>query len=218
MVKIKLAFRPEELAEDAQEYQVLEDGSGRNHLNVHNFGDTSLMEQQFDLSGGPIGGMLVAPVALDEDVFHVPFDLDGKYQGQNEEWVEAVDDDGFGDGDDENEDNRRRARKAMELKSQNSQDAGLDFNIDNSALAAVNMTLDSEMMGDGTQRMDEEEENWHAFDPEEDEEDEDGERHVFDASDADANITRETNGTDISNIELVRGDESSRISMVSARI
>jgi cohesin complex subunit SCC1 len=215
MVKIKLAFRPEELAEDAQEYQVLEDGSGRNHLNVHNFGDTSLMEQQFDLSGGPIGGMLVQPVALDEDVFHVPFDLDGKYQGQNGEWVEAVDDEGFGD---DNEDNRLEGRRAMDFKSQHSQDVGLDFNVDNSALAAVNMTLDSEMMGDGTQRMDEEEENWHAFDPEEDdEEEEDGGRHIFEASDADANVTKETNDTDISNIELVRGDESSRISMVSTK-
>jgi cohesin complex subunit SCC1 len=239
MVKIKLAFRPEGegQAEDAQEYNynVMDDGNGigntgRNHLNVQNFGDISLMPQQFDLSGGGgpigIGGILVQPVTMEEDgdVFHVPFDLDGKYeyQGNNGEWVEAVDEEGFGDGygTGNNDFGRKKARRAMELKSQNSQDGSqsLDFHVDNSAIAAVNMTLDSEMMGDGTQRMDEEEENWHAFDPEEDEE-EDGERHVFDASDPNADggldVTKDTLGTDVSNIELVRADESGRVSMVS---
>ena len=94
----------------------------------------------------------------------------------------------------------------MNLRSQNSQD--LSLSMDNSAMAAVNMTLDSEMMGgmNATQQ-EEEEEQWHAFEPEEEE---DAERHVFDG---DANVTKDT---DVSNIELVRADESDgRISMVS---
>jgi len=216
MVKIKLAFRPEEQAEDAQEYT----NEGVVTLNVQNFGDVSLMDQQLDLNAsGPIGGLLVQPVPIHEDgdVFHLPFDLEGNGNHLNEDWIEAEDDDQFpsggdgggggGYGNNANATSSAKARKAMMLRSQNTQDSSM---ADNSALAAVNMTLDSEMMHDATQ-LDEEEEQWHAFNPEEEEED--GERHVFDGDET-GNFTKDSN---VSSIELVRGDETDgQISMVSS--
>jgi len=89
-------------------------------------------------------------------------------------------------------------------RSQNTQDSSM---ADNSALAAVNMTSDSDMH-DATQ-LDEEEEQWHAFNPEEEE---DGECHVFDGNET-GTFTKDSN---VSSIELVHGDETGgQISMVS---
>ena len=237
-MKIKLAFRSEEQAEDAQEY-ALQGGNGgeeggRNHLNVQNFGHLNLLEQEYEFtsSDGPIGGMMVPPVPIHEDgdVFHVPFDLEGTMQGQNsneEGWIEAEDDESeYEEG--TGVSGRKRARRAMNLKSQQSHDSinfdlGMGMNVDSSVLAAVNMTLDSDAvgMGDGTQRMDqEEEEEWHAFDPEEEEEEEGEENmahHEFDTTvETDVNVSRRTKDSDISDIELVRADESQgQISLVS---
>ena len=219
---------------------------------------------------GPIGGLLVQPVSMsmsmheDGDVFRLPFDLEDENVNGNEngdkngnktadgnnlndhdnEWMEAEEEDQFGAQ--EEAERNRAARRAMNLKSQHSQDISLGMNMDAngnvnvdmdaSAMAAVNLTLDSEMMGgmsmdmnmnaDLTQQ-EEEEENWHAFDPEpeeEEEEDDGAERHVFDGdtmvddndyNDVDANVTKDTN---VSNIELVRADESNDgISMVSSQ-
>ena len=219
MVKIKLAFRKED-GEDAQEY-VQEKGD---KLNVQNFGDVSLMETSFDLNAsGPIGGVLVQPVNVHEDgdVFTLPFDLEN--QNVNEDWIEAENDKENEESDQvgglETEDARRRAaRRAMNLKTQeSSMSMTMTMSqVDDSALAAVNMTLESDMM-DATQQQ--EEENWHAFDPEEveEEEEEDGERHVF--KDGDGNHDNDPNttkDTDVSNIELVRADTTDgQISLVS---
>lgn len=234
MVKIKLAFRPEEQAEDAQEYALQGGGGGggsgeegRNHLNVQNFGHVNLLEQEYDFTSadGPIGGIMVQPVPIhdDGDVFHVPFDLEGGMQGENsneEGWVEA-EDDGSEYEDGNRSTGRKKARRAMDLKSQQSHDSisfGLGMNVDSSALAAVNLTLDSDVMGGGTQRLDqEEEEEWHAFDPEEEEEEEENiGRHELDSTlDTDVNATRRTKESDVSEIELVRADESQgQISMI----
>ena len=242
-------------------------------------GDQYTLELLNSSGSGPIGGLLVQPVSMsmsmheDGDVFRLPFDLedenengdgdgDGDKNGDkngnetadgnngndhDNEWMEAEEEDQFGAQ--EEAERNRAARRAMNLKSQHSQDIslGMDANgnvdMDASAMAAVNLTLDSEMMGgmsmdmnmnaDLTQQ-EEEEENWHAFDPEpEEEEEEDGaERHVFDGDtmvddndhanddndgdgDVDVNVTKDTN---VSNIELVRADESNDgISMVSSQ-
>jgi hypothetical protein len=208
---------------------------------VQNFGQVNLLESEYEFTSadGPIGGLMVQPVPIHhhddgDDVFQVPFDLEEKMQGgQNysneEDWVEAEEED------DQSEYNtssvgRKRARRAMELKSQQSHDTipfGLGMNVDSSALAAVNMTLDSE----GTERMgrgeEEEEEEWHAFDPEEEEEEEEEVMGHYDfdiTMDSDrkgatnTRSSRRTKSSDISDIELVRGDDSrDQMSMVSVR-
>lgn len=247
MVKIKLAFRPEEQAEDAQEY-ALQGGTGgsgggggeegRNHLNVQNFGQVNLLESEYEFATaeGPIGGLMVPPVPIHQhdgdDVFQVPFDLEGGLLqgGQNlndeEGWVEAEDDESeYDDGN--GTVGRKKARKAMELKSQQSHDSSIHFglggmNVDSSALAAVNMTLDSQgtqpLGRQGAREEEEEEEEWHAFDPEEEEEEEENMGHQdFDITmDTDRDVAgRRTKSSDISDIELVRGDDSrDQMSMV----
>lgn len=208
MVKIKLAFREEE---NTLEYN---QSSEKRDL-VQNFGDVSLMDHRFlmDLPNGNQAVVrLEALQAIDEDdVYEVPFELEGEDDnGENAEWAEAVDESMVqlnGNGD--------TPRRDI-----------TDFAVDNSALQAVNMTLDSEMMDgtqmiDETQGMDEEEQDnnndWHAFNPDEDDEDEEAdgvERHVFDES-KDGNSNAAGRESEVSNIELVRADESGGVSMVS---
>lgn len=200
-------------------------------MNVQNFGQVNLLESEYEFATaeGPIGGLMVPPVPIHQhdgdDVFQVPFDLEGGLLqgGQNlndeEGWVEAEDDESeYDDGN--GTVGRKKARKAMELKSQQSHDSSIHFglggmNVDSSALAAVNMTLDSQgtqpLGRQGAREEEEEEEEWHAFDPEEEEEEEENMGHQdFDITmDTDRDVAgRRTKSSDISDIELVRGDDS----------
>ena len=204
MVKIKMAFRPDgDPNEDARVYV---EGTGAVG-NVQNFGDATLIDSlDFGVSGN-IGTLLVHPIHLDADMpgagkFAIPFNL----EGENEQdtmagWVEAEDEEEMEIDDDDSDAIRRAVARAQ------TQD-GVSQN--DSVLAAVNMTLDSQLSGMGATRIQEEEvEGWHSFDPDEAvgivEEEDDEDRHVFDPDES-----------NISDIELVRGGDDDRASMVSS--
>jgi cohesin complex subunit SCC1 len=203
MVKIKMAFRPDgEQVEDARIYlEGVSAGAG----NVHNFGDVTMIDPLDIGVSGPIGGMFVEPVLLNVDTgagkFAIPFNLEGETeQDAGAGWVEA-------DDEEEVMDDSDAVRKAV---SRTQSQEGVSQ--DESAFAAVNMTLDSQLSGMGATRIENEEEGWHSFDPDalgvaEEEE----ERHVFEPDDQ-VNRTRDTN---VSDVELVRGDAEETSSMVS---
>jgi len=205
MVKIKMAFRPDgDQAEDARVY-IESTGAG----NVHNFGDTSLIDPLDIGFSGPIGGFLVQPVQLHGDTsgaskFALPFNLEGEGdQDVVAGWVEADDDE---EGD-EAYDDADAIRRAVTRKQ--TQDA---MSQDDSALAAVNMTLDSQLSGMGVNRIhEEEEEGWHSFDPDAiGVADEEEERHVFEPDDT----INQTKDSHISDVEMVRGGNDESASMV----
>lgn len=199
MVKIKMAFRPDgEQAEDARVY-IESSGAG----NVLNFGDTALIDP-LDIGISDIGGLLLDPSGASK--FAIPFNLEGETeQDAVAGWVEADDDEEVDELGDDADAIRRAVGRAQ------TQDG---VSQDDSALAAVNMTLDSQLSGMGVNRIqEEEEEGWHSFDPDAAgmEEEEEEERHVFDPDD-NVNQTRESH---ISDVELVRGGEEETSSIVS---
>ena len=206
MVKIKMAFRPDgEQSEDARVYI---EGTGAG--NVQNYGDVTLIDPLDIGISGPIGGMLVQPVQLNGDTgtggFAIPFNL----EGENEQdavagWVEAEEEEERDSVDDSEA--VRRAMSKTQTQDPVSQDG--------SALAAVNLTLDSQLSGMGANRIQDEEEGWHSFDPDAVgvAEDIEEERHVFepDENNDNANQTKDSN---ISDVELVRGGGEETSSMV----
>ena len=204
MVKIKMAFRPDgEQPEDARIYI---EGAGAG--NVHNFGDVTLIDAlDFGVSG-PIGGMHVQPVQLNIEAgagkFAIPFSLEGETElDAVAGWIEAEDEEDV----DGRFDDSEAVRKAV-ARTQSQEGVSQD----DSALAAVNMTLDSQLSGMGVNKIHEEEEGWHSFDPDAvgvaEEEDE---RHVFDP-DEPVNQTKDSN---VSDIELVREGTEETSSVVS---
>lgn len=206
MVKIKMAFRPDgEQGEDARVYI---EGSGAG--NVQNFGDVTLIDPLDIGISGPIGGLLVQPIQLEDTgtrKFAIPFNLEGETE-QDHGWIEAEDEVDVN----ENIDEAERIRKAISRTQ--TQDG---MSQDDSALAAVNMTLDSQLSGMGVNRIqEEEEEGWHSFDPDAIEavDEEEDERHVFEPKD-DLNQTKDSN---VSDIELVRGGAEESSSLVSSPI
>ena len=206
MVKIKMAFRPDgEQAEDARVYI---EGSGAG--NVQNFGDVTLIDPLDIGVSGPIGGLMVNPIQLEETgtrKFAIPFNLEGETeQDAVAGWVQAEDEVDV----EENIDEAERIRKAI-TRTQ-TQDG---ISQDDSALAAVNLTLDSQLSGMGGNRIqEEEEEGWHSFDPDAVEvvDEEEEERHVFDEPKDNINETKDSN---VSDIELVRGGAEETSSLVS---
>jgi len=221
LVNFKMAFRPdgESLKEDGKCYIMSEGTGGVVHV-LKNFGEVSVMDQGFEMDvSGPIGGMMVQPVFLDGDAgagkpFAIPFSLEGEAdQDAVAGWVDAEDEDDV----DLTFQNSEAARRAMERTQTQ------DFlSQDDSVLAAVNMTLDTQLsgMGMGDSRRQEEEEGWHSFDPDADginnfAEEEEEERHVFDPDEdtRDDNVNR-TKDSYASDIELVRGGAEEDTSMV----
>lgn len=244
MVKIKMAFRPGAQGadgEDGEEAVALVDldptaggrkkSKGGASLNISNFGE-------FDEAAGPIGGLLIQPVNMDDETemvdlsalgvpvsgvpgaaggraFLVPFSLDGSggQGGAAGGWVLAEDDDE--DGADDSQAGGDAARRAM-LRTQDGAEG-----TQTSAAAAADLTLDSDLSGmlhHGSDRRrsrvqeEEEDEGWGAFDPDANliEEEEDDDRHVFDDDDDVAGAKgREST---ISDVELVRGAEDSMAS------
>ncbi len=184
---------------------------------------------------GPIGGLLVQPVhvhdemndvdngGMGDDVFMLPFDIENVKL--NEKWVDAEEGNdggmagagvarggrgGAGGGDEESTisgvSGLRKSSRNMNRMMQSV------MGTQDSALQAVNMTLDSSELNDMTmttrrEQEEEEEENWQEFNPDVDMmEEEEEERHVFEKTkedDADPNVTKDSN---VSDIELVRGD------------
>ncbi len=223
-VKFTMAFRPdgEREVEDARIYIEAASGGGAGAAgNVHNFGDVTLIDP-LDISGGlvngPIGGMLVQPVQLNGDTgagkFAIPLNLEGEAEDDvMGGWIDAEDED---EGDVVMDDSEV-ARKVARTQSQE----GVSSQ-DESALAAVNMTLDSQLSGMGANRI-EEEEGWHSFDPDAvGVAEEEGERHVFQPDDDEGAVAaagggvNETKDSNISDIELVRGDVDDTSSLVSS--
>jgi cohesin complex subunit SCC1 len=194
--KINVAFRVD-AEDDLQVYTTEGNGAGT----VHNFGDISLMEQQIDLNTSGPNTLLVQPIAFEQEdgnIFTLPFDLEGNIN-LNENWIQADDDDdaAMAGGHSETNTSRDAIRKAMMGSQLNSTG---DSMMENSAMAAMNMTLE---MDSRIQDEEEEEEGWQAFDPDAEED-----RHVFDDPDVTKNST-------LSDIELVRGGNDSRLSSVS---
>ena len=267
MVKIKMAFRPgapgleTEDGEGGSGVGVVVDldpssigkkgrgrlsGSDGGGTNVNNFGDYSTQDQG---ATGPIGGMLIQPVLLmdNEDIladgvpsgkFAIPFSLEPGGQGDlgGDGWIVADEDEdetpaiqmpGGSDSD-----AVRRAMLRTQTQATQSQES--------SVLAAVNMTLDSDlsgMMGGQTSvrtsQEAEEEEGWSAFDPEadtglnvvEDEED----RHVFHPDEdkpgeqvvgmeEEQEVNDQTRSSTISDVELVRGAEDTMSTEESMKV
>eukprot|EP00562_Extubocellulus_spinifer_P000324 CAMPEP_0178483070 /NCGR_PEP_ID=MMETSP0696-20121128/7046_1 /TAXON_ID=265572 /ORGANISM="Extubocellulus spinifer, Strain CCMP396" /LENGTH=820 /DNA_ID=CAMNT_0020110579 /DNA_START=151 /DNA_END=2613 /DNA_ORIENTATION=+ len=249
MVKIKMAFRPGmqggaggdgdegeeggiaivDLDPNQGSKRGRKSGGGGGSLNIANFGE-------FDeaAAAGPIGGVLIQPVNMDDEselvdlsalggavgaagsgqAFLVPFSLDAGTGGTSG-WVLAEDDDDQPLGTDSQGSvtGGDAARRAM-LRTQ-TQDG---LATQTSAAAAADMTLDSDLSGmmhhGSRSRVDEEEEEgWGAFDPDanliEEEEDD---RHVFD-DDLDAS-GRGGKGrkSSVSDVELARGAEDSMAS------
>lgn len=209
MVKIKMAFRPDgENNEDARIYVEGIGGAG----NVLNFGDVTLIDPlDMGMGGisGPIGGLLekLGGDSGGAARFAIPFNLEG--EGEQDAvagWIEAEEEDFLEGEDDRMEDSEDIRRAVGKMQTQES------VSQDDSALVAVNMTLNSQLSGMGQQ-----EEGWHSFDPdaiggmgEEEEE----ERHVFQPDDDDQGLeVNQTKDTDVSDVELVRGgaDETSSL-------
>lgn len=192
--KINVAFRVD-AEDDLQVYTAEGNGAGT----VHNFGDISLMEQQLDLNTSGTNTLLVQPLAFEQEdgnIFTLPFDLEGNIN-LNENWIQADDDDAAAaTGLSETNTSRDAIRKAMMGSQLNSTNDSL---MENSAMAAVNMTLE---MDSRIQDEEEEEEGWQAFDPDAEED-----RHVFEDADVTKNST-------LSDIELVRGGNDSRLSSI----
>jgi len=226
---------------------------------VQNFGNVSLLENTMGLDGSfEMNGMTMHSMNVtgedDEDVYMLPFDLENiENVNLHEKWVDAEEDNDNNAEEDEtatnansNEDDlssmpssRRRKKRKVDINAQmgGNMSANGQQSQDSSALAAVNMTLDSQELNDmnmsslgmnttigrssmgmglSMMREDEEEENWPAFDPDVEEEDEDAERHVFDDNNENTNVN-ETKDSNISDIELVRGDSNGRESSLLGR-
>lgn len=176
MVKIKMAFRPgiaEEGEDSAGVVVDIDPGRGKkssgadggNGMNVSNFGDFNF--QDHGLSG-ELGDVLVQPLHLDGNEllatndpnakFAIAFSLDPEGENQQADgWVVAEDDDGSTRIERAGAASSKAARRAMLGVQGNSQDS--------SALAAVDMTLESDMSGMLRQKEAEDGEGWQAFDP-----------------------------------------------------
>jgi cohesin complex subunit SCC1 len=217
-------------------------------MNVTNFGDYYAHDGNVttSTSTGPIGGMLVQPVLLIDDDelmaaheyndglharFAVPFSLDPGAKGTNTDyfganidgWIVADEEDEPQEEGKDGEDNRRR--RSLDAHRRAMMTGGGKATMqtqDDSVLAAVDMTLDSNLSGmygsmgrsAATNPLLEEEEGWQAFDPDEDmlapneEKDEErGERHVFDD---DSKLgPDQTRTSTISEVDMVRGVDDS---------
>ncbi len=225
-------------------------GMGLNASTSSTMRGASTVGGSYSTRRGPIGGLLVQPVhvhdemndidnggmgGVGDDVFMLPFDIENVKL--NEQWVDAEEGNDAttaggaglarggvgggtqrGGGDEESTTSGvsglRKSSRNMNRMMQRV------MGTQDSALQAMNMTLDSSELNDMTMMtMDdmnmntrreqelEEEENWQEFNPDVDMmEEEEEERHVFDKNkegDADLNITKDSN---VSDIELVRGD------------
>ena len=180
MVKIKMAFRPGAQGgadgEDGEEAFALVDldptaggrkkaGKGGAGLNISNFGE-------FDeaAAAGPIGGLLIQPVNMDDETelvdlsalgvpvsgvpgaaggraFLVPFSLDaaGGQGGAAGGWVLAEDDDEDGGADDSQAGAGGDAARRAMLRTQTQE--GAEGGTQTSAAAAADLTLDSDLSG-----------------------------------------------------------------------
>lgn len=215
MVKIKMAFRPDgDQPEDARVY-VEAGGAG----NVVNFGDVTFIDP-LDMGmnvSGPIGGLLekLGDASGGAARFAIPFNLEGETeQDAVAGWVEAEEEEDLLEGEEEMENSEDIRRAVGRVQTQES------VSQDDSALAAVNLTLNSQLSGMGQQ-----EEEWHSFDPDAIGgvgEEEEQERHVFQPEDEeqegaqleDDQQVDQTKDTDVSDIELVRGGAEETSSLV----
>ncbi len=209
MLKIKMAFKPD--GDQLDDARVYIESSG-NVGNIQNFGDTALIDPLDIGISGAIGGIFVQPVQLHGDTsgaakFAIPFNLEGDIdQDVIAGWVEAEEEE---DADDAMDDVDAVRRAIMRKQTQDG------MSQDGSALAAVNMTLDSQLSGMGAVNriQEEEDEGWHSFDPDAVgiAEDEEEERHVFEPDD---NVNQ-TKDSHVSDVEMVRGGADETSSIVS---
>jgi len=248
MVKIKMAFRPGVQGADGEEGEegvALVDldptaggrkkSKGGASLNISNFGE-------FDeaAAAGPIGGLLIQPVNMDDETemvdlsalgvpvsgvpgaaggraFLVPFSLDGTggQGGAAGGWVLAEDDDEDGADDSQAAAGGDAARRAM-LRTQTQDGAE---GTQTSAAAAADLTLDSDLSGmlhHGSDRrsraQEEEDEGWGAFDPDANLIEEEEEDDDRHVFDDDDDAGAKGRESTVSDVELVRGAEDSMAS------